>query len=236
MTSLKLLVSVFGVLAAAAVLAGGEALEPVRPDAMWFTPDGKSLAVVRADGIASYREGAWQRLLHVAKTRPVALYVFNRASSAGMPSPGIYRRPNPGKQWRRAAARRLEGVVRALAAHPSKPDMVVAGTSAGLFLSSDAGERFTLLDGKGSVSAVAFHRDGRRLHYVRSDATALHTVALDGSSRSMAPLPPIGIDFVEFIAQSPVDEDAFAIATLLNKVFLTTNGGSTWRQIAGRTQ
>jgi hypothetical protein len=52
----------------------------------------------------------------------------------------------------------------------------------------------------------------------------------------MAPLPPIGIDFVESIAQSPVDEGGFAIATLLNKVFLTINGGSTWKQIAGRTQ
>ncbi|HUG79308.1 MAG TPA: glycosyl hydrolase, partial [Burkholderiales bacterium] len=77
---------------------------------------------------------------------------------------------------------------------------------------------------------------GRRLHYVRADAAALRTVALDGGSRSMAPLPPIGIDFVELIAQSPVDEDAFAIATLLNKVFLTADGGSNWKQIAGRTQ
>ena len=234
-TSLKLFVSTLGVLAAAAVLAG-EALELLPSKAIWFSPDGKAVATAGADGVAMYREGAWQRVSHPVKGNPASLYVFNSAPRAGMPEPGIYRRLGWGQQWRRVAAQRLEGVVRALAAHPREPKTVAAGTADGLFLSFDAGERFTLLDGKGPVSAVAFDRGGRRLHYVRADATALHIVALDGSPRSMVPLPPIGIDFVESIAQSPVDEDAFAIATFLNKVFLTANGGSSWRQIAGRTQ
>jgi hypothetical protein len=104
MTSHKLVVSMLGVLAAAAVLAGGEALEPVPSKAIWFSPDGKAVAVAGAEGVAIYREGAWQRLSHSVKGNPASRYVFNRAPRARMPEPGIYRRLGQGKQWRRAAA------------------------------------------------------------------------------------------------------------------------------------
>lgn len=47
-------------------------------------------------------------------------------------------------------------------------------------------------------------------------------------------LPPLKEDAVAYIAQNPAKPGQYAIATFNRSVYLTEDGGKTWRQIADR--
>ena len=164
--------------------------------------------------------------------RSNAIYVRSTAANSAMPVPGLHLSVDDGKTWRRQTARGLEGEVFGIAAHPQDARTLAVATDKGLYVSRDAGETFKGFDGRQAVTAVAFDLDGRNVRYARAIRRELVSAALDSRSRTVILLPPIGLDYVTHIAQSPADQRWFAIATDRRHVFVTKDVGKVWRQIA----
>lgn len=171
------------------------------------------------------------RLL-AAGYRSRAIYVVNARPNSVMPAPGLYVTHDEGKSWGRAAARKLKGEIHGLAAHPRQAGTVAVASGRGLYLSRDAGESFSLLDGRELATAVAFDFDGTRLRYARGLSNEVVETALDGRGRKALRLPRLKGDYVTCLAQNPTDERVLAFATRRRDVYLTSDGGVSWRLIA----
>lgn len=177
-------------------------------------------------------EGEADFHLIAASYRTPAIYVLNHLRNSAMPAPGLYVTRDEGQSWTRAAARGLDGEILALAAHPREPDVVAAATDAGLYLSGDAGERFRRLRRRQAVTAVMFDLDGAKVRYAPALSTEMVALPLDRRGRETMRLPALGGDYVTHLAVHPADAKILAVATRRRNVFLTTDGGAIWRQIA----
>ncbi len=166
--------------------------------------------------------------------RTNAVYVFNPAPNSRMKTPGIYATQNDGFSWRNAAANGLAGQIVSLAVHPVDPRSVAVTTREGLFLSNDGGDTFVQLE-RGNAFAVHFDLDGKHLWFSGHDgAPRLYRMEFSTRARSEIALPPLPRDAVGYVAQSPSEPATYAIATFERSVYLSTDAGKTWRQIAER--
>lgn len=149
-----------------------------------------------------------------------------------MPRAGLYYTTDNGKSWKHSVAAGLSGQVINIAAHPDEAGIVAAATVNGLYLSRDFGASFRRLGRSYPVTAVLFDLDGKHVYFVDRDASALQRVSLDGRENAALRLPNVGKDFVLYIVQNPVRPDELAFATRARHVFLSTDGGRSWKQIA----
>lgn len=162
-----------------------------------------------------------------------AIYVWNPARSSRMNSPGLHYTRDDGATWTRAAAHGLMGDPHAIAVHPDDANTVAIATTEGLYLSRDAGERFSKRAGNGEGLAAFFDLEGKRLWYGSFDGQArLSKLPLDGGHPVQVRLPPLREDAVAYIAQNPSRKLEYAIATFKRDVYVSKDGGESWRQIA----
>lgn len=200
--------------------------------------------LVNPFGLIRSRDGGktWEKLglegetdFHLLATswNTDAIYVWNPAPSSRMKSPGLHYTTTGGFGWKRATAHGLAGEPHGIAVHPDDPKTVAVATSDGLYLSRDAGERFSKRPGVGEGLAVFFDLDGKRLWYGSFDGQArLAQVPLEAGHPVQLRLPPLQQDAVAYIAQNPRRKLEYAIATFKRDVYISRDGGESWRQIA----
>ena len=194
--------------------------------------------------IKSRDEGkSWQNLglegesdFHILTTSYTtnAVYVVNNAKNSRMNHPGIHHTRNDGMKWIRAAAKGLIGQPTNLAAHPSDPNMVAAGTASGLFLSRNSGESFErLIDGT-EVLSTTFDLDGKTLLFTSYPGKAALTriALLPGSKAEALSLPDLAKDAIAYVTQNPVRRNEIAIASFKRSVFISKDLGRSWKRIA----
>ena len=163
-----------------------------------------------------------------------AVYVWNAAPNSRMRAAGLHYTRNDGFAWTKANATGLEGGARAIAVHPDEAATLAIATSEGLFLSRDAGDRFSKA-ASGETLGVFFDLAGKSLWYSSYDGQPrLTRLPLDGGKPLAVVLPPLKEDAVAFIAQNPTRRSEYAIATFQRDVYLSVDGGKSWRQIARR--
>jgi len=188
----------------------------------------------------------WQKLglegeadFHVlaAGYRSGAVYVINGQANSRMRAPGLHYTLNDGAKWQLVQAAGLTESPTALAAHPSIPTTVAAATDAGLYLSTDAGERFMPLTQSVQVLSVAFSVDGGSLWFGSYRNTALLSkVDLKTHRIQSLSVPPLKQDAVAYIAQNPAKSKEWAIATFKRDVYLSPDDGKSWKAIARQGQ
>ncbi len=166
------------------------------------------------------------------------IYVLNKSSNDRMTRPGIYVTQTDGAQWTAAEGDGLTGAINTLAAHPTHPKVVAAGTDKGLYISEDGANHFQLLRGGEQVLAIEFDLDGSHLwysHYAGKPALTRITWQ-NGKETQDIPLPPMAKDAVAYMAQNPITQNQIAIATFERSVYLSEDLGQTWKQIAKNGQ
>ena len=164
-----------------------------------------------------------------------AIYVANREANSRMAGPGLYFTLTDGRTWQRAADRGRGYMLHGLAVHPKNAAVVAAATDDGLYVSRDWADTFAWLAGGRVVITARFTLDGRYLWFssYADNKPALARVAWEsGGAADEIPIPLHSEDAVAYIAQNPVRRAEFAIATFRRSVFLTTDSGSTWTQVA----
>ena len=163
------------------------------------------------------------------------VYVYNPAPNSKMDRAGIYYTGNSGFLWQRAEAAGLSGEIAGLAVHPTDPKSVAAATKSGSYLSKDGGNRFEPLLGGTQGLAVFFELDGQHLWASAYDgAPKLYRIALNDKRRESVSVPPLTRDAVAYVAQNPVAQAEFAIATFERSVYLSRDRGKSWTPIADR--
>lgn len=167
-----------------------------------------------------------------------AVYVWNPAPNSRMSSAGLHYTLDDGLAWKRAAATGMAGDLRAIAVHPDDAGTLAAATSAGLFLSRDHGARFDRLAAAPAEGlSVFFDLAGRMLWYGAFDGKPrLLRVPLDRGAPTQVGLPALEKDAVAFIAQNPLLRQEYAIATFQRSVFVSSDSGRNWKEIAHRGQ
>jgi hypothetical protein len=164
-----------------------------------------------------------------------ALYVYNSEPNRVMPRAGIHRRMGDRLVgWRSAAGRGLQGELGMLTAHPTESATIAAGTTAGLFLSRDGGEEFKPIVTGSRATAARFTLEGDAILLGTLDGkqSGLFRVAIKDGLRKELSLPPFGRDAVANIAQNPVRRAELALISFERAVFVSSDGGKTWRRIA----
>lgn len=164
--------------------------------------------------------------------RTGAVYVVSHLPNAAMPAPGIHLTLDDGRTWRRAGAGGLGAELFGLAAHPRQPATLAAATDGGLYVSRDRGERFRRYGRREPVTAVAFDRDGRRVLYAGPLSSSIGALEIDKARSESIGLPALRGDYVTHLAPHPEDPLTMAVGTRRLDVYLTSDGGVRWRQIA----
>jgi photosystem II stability/assembly factor-like uncharacterized protein len=161
-----------------------------------------------------------------------AIYVINAEANSRMRQTGLHVTLDESKTWKRGASSGLSGQITSLAAHPTAAGTVAVGTSSGLYLSRDHGGTFERVGQAGVVTAVTFDFDGKHVYFATDAADRLHRITLEGTQATASSLPPLGRDFVLYIAQNASGTKELAIATRQRDVYLSRDAGNSWQPIA----
>ena len=164
-----------------------------------------------------------------------AVYVYNAEPNAAIPRAGIYRMMGERLVgWRGAAGRGLQGEIGMLTAHPTDAATIAAATTAGLFLSRDGGDEFKPMATEVRATAARFTLEGDAilLGTLKGKEPGLVRIGIKDGLRKELSLPPFGRDAVANIAQNPARRTELALITFERAVFMSTDGGKTWKRIA----
>ena len=160
------------------------------------------------------------------------IYAWLPSGNSRLPEQGYYLTTDEGKTWRRMAANGLSGYPRAIAVHPAHAGTAVAASSAGVFLSTDHGERFQNLL-PGAARAVFINLEGTEVWAsIEGDPPKAVRIPLSGGAPVRMHLPDIGRAPLIYFAQNPKRRDEIAIATFTRSVYVTSGDGQRWRAIA----
>ncbi len=164
-----------------------------------------------------------------------ALYVYNAEPNPAMPRAGIYRMLGDRLVgWRGAAGRGLQGEIGMLTAHPTETATIAAATIAGLFLSRDGGDEFKPIATGSRATAARFTLDGDAILVGtwNGKQPGLFRITIKDGVRKELSLPEFGRDAVANIAQNPARSTELALISFERAVFVSSDGGKTWRRIA----
>jgi hypothetical protein len=160
------------------------------------------------------------------------LFVLNEEPNSELQT-GLYSSSDGGESWE---SRMMEGVesdgIIALAAHPTDQNLVAISSQAGIFLSEDGGDTFSLVtEGKPATSVVLTDETGI---YSSIDGEIIKLVRfnLDTLEETEYGLPSLKADNpIMYIAVNPNDPSEITFVTYKNDIYRSVDGGSRWEEI-----
>jgi protein-disulfide isomerase len=157
-----------------------------------------------------------------------AIYIFNGVPNSKL-TLGAHYSLDDGQTWQESRLLGIASRPARIAVHPTEPNIVAIATEGGLFLSSDYGDNFELINENSPAIAAEFDPSGALLFFGYSDLSAY-----DLANKKVLPLgaPTISSeDAIAYIAVSPTKIDQIALATFLGDFHLSQDGGQTWQQM-----
>ncbi|WP_134752445.1 F510_1955 family glycosylhydrolase [Paenibacillus athensensis] len=189
------------------------------------TDDGKTIAVLTLEGEVDLHGMAAGYRSHI-------LYVVNPQPNSKMNQAGLFYSKDEGKTWTSSPAAGLQGQMTTIAVHPDKESIVAIGTTAGAYLSKDHGQTFTALVSGRPISAITFMNSGDV--WVAGTGPDASLVKINTESTVSVTLKLPTKDEITYVAQNPANPNELAIATEQKDVYLSTDSGATWTQIADK--
>lgn len=185
------------------------------------TDGGKTLTNLGFDGESAFN------LLGVGYQNH-AIYIFNGVPNSKL-TLGAHYSLDDGQTWQESRLLGIASRPARIAVHPTEPNIVAIATEGGLFLSTDYGDNFELINENGPAIAAEFDPGGALLFFGYSDLSAY-----DLANKKVLPLsaPTISSeDAIAYITVNPTKIDKIALATFLGDLHLSQDGGQTWQQI-----
>ncbi|MGH7371721.1 MAG: F510_1955 family glycosylhydrolase, partial [Candidatus Methylomirabilales bacterium] len=150
-------------------------------------------------------------------------------------SPGLYRISVRDGTWTRVDAKGIQDVF-GLAAHPQRPDTLVAGTRGGLVVSRDGGQTWSPGSGALSgvpVTAVAYHPKEAQVVYAYAVRPDLGLIRSDDGGQHWKPLAFFlgEKDGVNVFAISPHRPETIYVSTFTSDLYLSNDGGQRWQPL-----
>ena len=131
---------------------------------LWVTEDGGKKWSDRTAGLPAPAKGQWIQSIEASSHDPSTAYLVVGAYRTGNDAPLVYRTADLGRTWTSLASNLPAGVpAKVVREHPKSPDLLFAGTEAGLFVSFDRGGSWTKFGGLPTVAVddLKIHpRDG----------------------------------------------------------------------------
>jgi photosystem II stability/assembly factor-like uncharacterized protein len=161
---------------------------------------------------------------------------------------GVMRSSDNGESWQRIGiyqGMHSDAMVRTLAHHPQRPEVVYAGTDKGLYSSDNAGESWTHVESPlnpYAVWALTIDSQNPEIMFAGTGTPCRATVfqSADGGSsweeRQAAiadECPNVGIPRITGIAIDPVNHDNVWVGIEVDGVRCSGDGGKTWKAING---
>lgn len=189
---------------------------------------GRSLAHMGFEGETDFHGMA-------AGYRSHHLFVMNPQENSQM-GPGYFRSEDEGKGWQQVDGKGLEGEISAFAMHPSDSQLIAAATTAGIFLSEDGGDSFTLVTEDGIYGTAVFFSEDALYYATYGTQAELIEYTWENDGQQALELPDLPEDGILYIAQNPSNKDEMAIYTAAGHAFISEDGGGTWNQILNAGQ
>lgn len=164
------------------------------------------------------------------------IYVFNEMPNEKLNN-GFFYTDDYGQKMRAMNMKGFEAEMMSnIASHPDNSDTVAIGTERGLYVSTDAGDTFSLLKPNIYVTYVTLGSTQAFVAAVNEEKKVeLHQIDLSSKKGTSLSLPELTEDnAITFIAQHPTKEKELSFVTLQNDLYQTTDGGATWTQLLAK--
>jgi len=160
------------------------------------------------------------------------IYVFNEMPTDNLDN-GFFYTDDYGQKWSTMDMTGFEAEMMSnMAAHPDTPETVAIGTERGLYLSTDAGQSFSLFKEDMYVTYVTLSKSHAYVADLVDDKVQLVQIDLSSKEAKTLSAPQLEKDnAVTYIATHPTNDKEISIATMKNDVYQTTDGGATWNQL-----
>lgn len=161
---------------------------------------------------------------------------------------GIIRSGDNGESWQRVginAGLHSDALVRCVANHPDRPELVFIGTEKGLYQSQDAGQTWRFLDSPmtgNSVWSLAIDPADPWTMFAGTgtpDPATIYRSSDGGTSWEQRPVevaaecPAVGVPRVTGIAIDPENRQDIWVGLEVDGVRRSTDGGDTWQKLDG---
>lgn len=161
------------------------------------------------------------------------IYVFNEMPTDELEN-GFFYTDDYGTTMNAMGMKGFEATMMSnIAAHPETPETLAIGTERGLYVSTDSGDSFSLVNSDLYVTYVTLSGTHAFVTAVNEEKNVeLHQIDLDSNEAEKLSTPDLTEEnAITFIAQHPTNEKELSFLTLQNDVFQSTDGGTTWTQI-----
>ena len=186
------------------------------------TDGGKTLGRLGFEGESDFH------LMGVGYTNHT-IYVLNPTPNSKL-SVGLHYSLDDGKTWQKSAAHGLTSQPVQIAVHPTRANVVATATEGGLLLSADHGDTFARIGPAELVTAASFSPGGEKVLFATTRLFSYDLAHKQVTGVQTPRLPEQ--DAISHIAVSPVRDEEIAIATFGRNIYLSNNGGQSWKQIA----
>lgn len=163
-----------------------------------------------------------------------SIYLFNEQANDKLKT-GFYYSTDEGASWKKSKLNGLSTSASMFAVHPDKEGVIAISTKEGIFLSTDYGNTFNLFSDKIETSAVAVGVEDLIYSYIKDEQEGLMKQSLATNETVDIKVPALNADdSIMYVAQNPKKPLEIVFVTIKPNIFVTTDGGKTWTQIANK--